>query len=191
VAHKLSWFSTDHVGVLLPKINKNSQKYQRTVGYPSTSWASCWFCLRCHFLTRYSSFLDTVLDFENFNSGTSTHFSCILFQPNWCVKCQSKPLHRFWIFFRCRTVKCFVNFRLRERSFRLWLLCNSSSESRRWRTGLWYGWSHTDQETRRATEALRISSRQTETVFCTGLCETSCLSCSFQKHNAPIICSFF
>jgi len=27
--------------VLLPKIKKNSQKYQRTVGYPSTSWASC------------------------------------------------------------------------------------------------------------------------------------------------------
>jgi len=25
---------------LLPKIKKNSQKYQRTVGYPSTSWAS-------------------------------------------------------------------------------------------------------------------------------------------------------
>jgi len=41
VAHKLSWFSTDHVGVLLPKIKKKSQKYQRTVGYPSTSWASC------------------------------------------------------------------------------------------------------------------------------------------------------
>jgi len=41
VAHKLSWFSTDHVGVLLPKIKKKSPKYQRTVGYPSTSWASC------------------------------------------------------------------------------------------------------------------------------------------------------
>ena len=41
MARKLSWFSTDHVGVLLPKIKKNSQKYQRTVGYPSTSWASC------------------------------------------------------------------------------------------------------------------------------------------------------
>ena len=26
-----------------PKIKKNSQKYQRTVGYPSTSWASCTF----------------------------------------------------------------------------------------------------------------------------------------------------
>ena len=24
-----------------PKIKKKSQKYQRTVGYPSTSWASC------------------------------------------------------------------------------------------------------------------------------------------------------
>jgi len=41
VAHKLSWFSTDHVGVLLPKIKKKSPKYKRTVGYPSTSWASC------------------------------------------------------------------------------------------------------------------------------------------------------
>ena len=27
-----------------PKIKKKSQKYQRTVGYPSTSWASCLHC---------------------------------------------------------------------------------------------------------------------------------------------------
>ena len=27
-----------------PKIKKKSQKYQRTVGYPSTSWASCLWC---------------------------------------------------------------------------------------------------------------------------------------------------
>ena len=26
------------------KLKKNSQKYQRTVGYPSTSWASCKYC---------------------------------------------------------------------------------------------------------------------------------------------------
>ena len=27
--------------ILVRKLKKNSQKYQRTVGYPSTSWASC------------------------------------------------------------------------------------------------------------------------------------------------------
>jgi len=36
-----------------PKLKKNSQKYQRTVGYPSTSWASC-FCLLC--LQQYIPF---------------------------------------------------------------------------------------------------------------------------------------
>ena len=33
-----------------PKIKKNSQKYQRTVGYPSTSWASCYsYVVDCYF----------------------------------------------------------------------------------------------------------------------------------------------
>jgi len=41
VAHKLSWFSTDHVGVLLAKIKKKSPKYQRTVGYPRASCSVC------------------------------------------------------------------------------------------------------------------------------------------------------
>jgi len=35
VAHKLSWFSTDHVGVLLPKIKKNPQNTNGRLAIPA------------------------------------------------------------------------------------------------------------------------------------------------------------
>ena len=39
------------------KLKKNSQKYQRTVGYPSTSWASC---LHCCGIEDFRRFLITI-----------------------------------------------------------------------------------------------------------------------------------
>jgi len=35
VAHKLSWFSTDHVGVLLPKIKKNPKNTNGRLAIPA------------------------------------------------------------------------------------------------------------------------------------------------------------
>jgi len=38
VAHKLSWFSTDHVGVLLPKIKKIPKNTNGRLAIPAPAW---------------------------------------------------------------------------------------------------------------------------------------------------------
>jgi len=46
--------------VLLPKIKKNSQKYQRTVGYPSTSWASCQYGGWNYYTLQYGTIMTLI-----------------------------------------------------------------------------------------------------------------------------------